>query len=47
MTKQETEAQNEQLIALLSSLRDQIEEAFEEFGIAPDDNDSSDNDGDE
>ena len=36
MTKQELEAQNEQLIALLSGVLDQINELFDELGITPD-----------
>ncbi len=47
MTKTELEAQVEQLISLLSSLREQIEEVFEELGIAPDVDVLSVDDGDD
>jgi hypothetical protein len=47
MPKNETAAQNDALIALLTSLGDQIDEALEEMGLGPDDEaDDSDSDDD-
>jgi hypothetical protein len=44
MPKNDTAAQNEALIALLTSLGEQIDEALEEMGLGPDDDENSDDD---
>jgi len=48
MPKNDTTAQNDVLIALLTSLGEQIDEALEEMGLGPDDSDDLDlDDGDD
>ena len=48
MAKNETAAQNEALIALLTSLGEQIDQALEEIGLGPDDDSDPDpDDGDD
>lgn len=44
MTKTELQEHNDALIALLTSLRDQIDEGFDDLGITPDDDESCDDD---